>query len=143
MPWGTTVPFTPRRDCSILWLSSTWGRADRHSLLTQTESGAFCFGLRIKHRTPPWLVCRFGIASALDTSAGHPRRVTAGIRSAIISACTGAPDFRGDGRSSRSTSTVSPARRTRSRATTLPLSYPLPCRCVWVTALSGSRLRSL
>ena len=39
---GTPVPFTRCRDCSILSLSSTWGRADRHTLLTRIESGAFC-----------------------------------------------------------------------------------------------------
>jgi len=40
---GTPVPFTRSRDCSILSLSSTWGRADRQTLLTRIESGAFCF----------------------------------------------------------------------------------------------------
>jgi len=38
------------RQYLCFFLSSTWGRADQHTSLTQTESGAFCFA----HNNPGW-----------------------------------------------------------------------------------------
>jgi hypothetical protein len=35
--------FPSSRQCLCFFLSSTWGRADQHTSLTQTESEAFCF----------------------------------------------------------------------------------------------------
>ena len=56
-PPGIRVPDIALQCHSLLprqylcfFLSSTWGRADQHTSLTQTESGAFCFA----HKNPGW-----------------------------------------------------------------------------------------
>jgi hypothetical protein len=77
------------RQYLCFFLSSTWGRADQHTSLTQTESGAFCFAPSKAPlgRQPPKPHQSCHCVSGLGTSSAHSGTSFSGLFTRELTGC--------------------------------------------------------